>query len=497
MASIPIEDINYLVEQSNGKINMILSGMIALMNDTDNKVETMESQGWFKRMIKTVCGKNKLTKDEIRKNNDKLNAYMSQAIAELYNRNCIDEKVMMSLGTQLNELYADHIQLKQMLGSFVSKLNEKIDSVDNFHMLTTEINQGVYSFDTPIFSICKIISQFDKRILEDSRKLYILRRSMVSQNIINDEQIILTDYLNHILQIPVEEIGQIYLELGTIKDNFMSKIILDMIDEYHFLPDMDRKIKNKDILIEEVINNEKLDATVKLSISDIYNDFINSKIKVAGTRDKNNIEKFKKKSEPTNKAMDTLGELELKILNGFEDFFNTIEKIQNRPQFEEYSKDGVILPKYDEKELKKASIGAGVILGGLTYAGRWTASGFAAFGAAATNPALATLGVNCSSELESIAIEYTDSLTNVYKQYLERFNYISYQVNKLNRVDWNEFKKYEKNMMENCVLLAGLLYEMCQVNLVSKSENYINTVNRSCIDASIKNAERVLSGIKK
>ena len=51
MASIPIEDINYLVEQSSGKINMILSGMIALMNDTDNKVETMESQSWFKRMI--------------------------------------------------------------------------------------------------------------------------------------------------------------------------------------------------------------------------------------------------------------------------------------------------------------------------------------------------------------------------------------------------------------------------------------------------------------
>ena len=68
MASIPIEDINYLVAQSKGKINMILSGMIALMNDTDNKVETMESQGWFKRMIKTVSGKNKITKDEIRKN---------------------------------------------------------------------------------------------------------------------------------------------------------------------------------------------------------------------------------------------------------------------------------------------------------------------------------------------------------------------------------------------------------------------------------------------
>lgn len=283
MNLVPIEDINYLVDQSSGRINMILSGMTALMNDTNNKVKVMESQGWFKRMIKTVTGKNKLTQNEIRQNHDKLNAYMSEAIAELYNRNCIDEKVMMSLGVQLNELYADHLQLKQMLGAFVSKLNEKIDSVDNFHMLTTEINQGIYSLDTPIFAMCKIISQFDNRILNDERKLDIIKRSMVSQNIINNEQVKLIDYLNNILQIPVEEIGQIYLELGTIRNNFISKVILGMIEEYHFLPDMARKIKNKDGLIKEVIKNENLDGTIELSISDIYDDFINSKLDTNNT----------------------------------------------------------------------------------------------------------------------------------------------------------------------------------------------------------------------
>lgn len=283
MNLIPIEDINYLVDQSSGRINMILSGMTALMNDTNNKVKVMESQGWFKRMIKTVTGKNKLTQNEIRQNHDKLNAYMSEAIAELYNRNCIDEKVMMSLGVQLNELYADHLQLKQMLGAFVSKLNEKIDSVDNFHMLTTEINQGIYSLDTPIFAMCKIISQFDNRILNDERKLDIIKRSMVSQNIINNEQVKLIDYLNNILQIPVEEIGQIYLELGTIRNNFISKVILGMIEEYHFLSDMARKIKNKDGLIKEVIKNENLDGTIELSISDIYDDFINSKLDTNNT----------------------------------------------------------------------------------------------------------------------------------------------------------------------------------------------------------------------
>ena len=139
------EDISYLAQQSSGRLNIILSQMTALMNSTDEMVAKMESQNWFQRMVRTVSGKNKMTQNEIQQNHDKLNVYMSEAIAELYNRNCIDHEILISLGTQLNELYADHLQLKQMLGAFVSKLNEKIDSVDNFHMLTTEINQGVYS----------------------------------------------------------------------------------------------------------------------------------------------------------------------------------------------------------------------------------------------------------------------------------------------------------------------------------------------------------------
>lgn len=280
MNTVTMEDVNYLAQQSSGRINMILSGMTELMNDTDGKVAIMESQGWFQRMVKTVTGKNKLTQLEIQQNHDKLNAYMSEAIAELYNRNCIDHQVMMSLGTQLNELYADHLQLKNMLGAFVGKLNEKIDSVDNFHMLTTEINQGVYSNYSPLVAMCKVISQFDKRILEDNRKLDILKRSMIEQNIINNEEILLTEYLKSIIDVPVEDIGQIHLEISTIRDNFIARIILRMIEKYHFLPDMARKMKNKKNLIDEVIKEESLDDSIGLSISEIYDDFIKSKIDI-------------------------------------------------------------------------------------------------------------------------------------------------------------------------------------------------------------------------
>ena len=272
------EDLNFLAQQSAGKLNMILSGMTALMRDTDNKVEMLESQTWFQRMARTITGRNKMTQQEIQRNHDKINAYMTEAMTELYKQNCIDRQIMMSLGNQLNEIYAEHLQLKQMLGVFVTKLNEKIESVDNFHMLNTEIEQGVYSSCSSLVGICKILSQMDKRCVQDTRKLEIIKRSMIAKNIINANEYTLADYLKQITEIPMDEIGVIYVEIGTIRGNFMANIILSIIENYHFLPDMARKLKNKNAVIEDVILQEKLEPTISLTVEDIYQEFINSKI---------------------------------------------------------------------------------------------------------------------------------------------------------------------------------------------------------------------------
>lgn len=116
----------------------------------------------------------------------------------------------------------------------------------------------------------------------------------------------------------------------------------------------------------------------------------NDTMKSADSRHRRNIKRFDDTSAATNKAMDELGALELEILHSFDEFSNTIEKIQNRPQFKEYKKDGVTLPKYDKEALKSVSVGAGVLLGGLGGAAVGTAGGFAAAGA--TTSAVMALG---------------------------------------------------------------------------------------------------------
>lgn len=102
----------------------------------------------------------------------------------------------------------------------------------------------------------------------------------MSQGILSDEQTGLKEYLAQVVAIPSDEAGRIYLELGTIRGNFMAGIILAMMDDYHFLPDMARKMKNKPAMIADVIEAGRLDEGVTLSTGEIYDDFINSKIDV-------------------------------------------------------------------------------------------------------------------------------------------------------------------------------------------------------------------------
>ena len=87
----------------------------------------------------------------------------------------------------------------------------------------------------------------------------------------NDTQTTLADYLMSIAQISVEDAGAIYIELSSIRGN------LHMIENYHFLPDMAWKLKNKQALVESVIANEQLEPSIASSIKDVYDDLVNSK----------------------------------------------------------------------------------------------------------------------------------------------------------------------------------------------------------------------------
>ncbi len=308
----------------------------------------------------------------------------------------------------------------------------------------------------------------------------------------------------------------------------------------------------------------------------------NDTMDIAKRKQQNAVNKFEQMNASTTKLMDSLGTQELNILSGFEHFSDIIEKIQNRPEFKTFSKEGVEIPKYDAAKLKEVSTGAGLLVGGLGGAAVGTAGGFAAAGAttsavmalgtastgtaiaslsgaAATNATLAalgggalaaggggialgttilgatTLGVGllvggiifnvtgsklsdkadeayrqaCKTErevdqicqylskLETSARNFKKTLTSVEMAYKERLQILEHIVNYEGKTNWGDFSSKDKLTTENLVLLVGMLYKMCQVQLVLKDDDGDgqNTVNTKAIMDVQMEADLLLDNI--
>lgn len=104
--------------------------------------------------------------------------------------------------------------------------------------------------------------------------------------------------------------------------------------------------------------------------------------KLTNQRHQENVQRVEAQNKTTIEALERLGEKELEILESFQHFSDLFEQVKNRPIFKDFQKEHVQIPTYDAEELKKVSIGAGVLLGGLGGAALGTAGGFAAAGAA-------------------------------------------------------------------------------------------------------------------
>lgn len=306
----------------------------------------------------------------------------------------------------------------------------------------------------------------------------------------------------------------------------------------------------------------------------------NDTMESAKRRHKQNMKHFEKENKTTSEEMDKLGTLELEILHSFRAFSDVFEQIKNRPTFESYTKNGITLPKYDGEKIKKVSVGAGVLLGGLGGAGLGAAGGFAAAGAttaavmalgtastgtaiaslsgaALTNATLAALGGGAIAaggggmaagtaalgaatlgvgllvggiifnftggklsdkadeawaqmkkaekkinticayllDLRTTSNRYYETLSSVNAIYQKHLNGLNCIVTMLGHTDWNTLSPEEKTLTENTVLLVGLLYNMCKVELVlkGKDKDDINTINEADIEESIKNATAILT----
>lgn len=98
-------------------------------------------------------------------------------------------------------------------------------------------------------------------------------------------------------------------------------------------------------------------------------------------------------------------------------------------------------------------------------------------------------------KLRETSNKYYSTLTSVNTIYQKHLSELKTIVNTLNHTDWNTFTADEKRLTENTVLLVGLLYNMCKVEIVLKgeSDHDMNKINTIAVEESINNANSVIA----
>ena len=230
----------------------------------------------------------------------------------------------------------------------------------------------------------------------------------------------------------------------------------------------------------------------------------------------------------TEAVLEGLGQTELDTMKTFSDFSNAVARIQSRPKFDA-TVSGVSLPLYDPVEYKKLAVDAELVIGSAGGALTGTAIGVAIIGidVLALGPGILAGGmVFCAKahiiekqaienkrqarqmerdvdrildyykELRKTASRHEKDILNVRSQYDKYLHKMQRIVDK--KTDWPTYSEKEKQIIKNTVLLAGLLYKMCRIELVVKAEqpNVVETVYQIALEAIQEEATTVLLVIK-
>jgi len=226
-------DLNFFLTLKQSELNNVVAGMMALMADSEGKYEAMKSQNWFKRMILTVIKKNKATIEDIRANNEKLSAYCAKALSVFVERQRVSESLILNLGTQINLIYSSHVGLKHELYGIATKLNEKIESVDSYHLLSQEL--GLKRFGRCVTDIYRILALLDKRMIDDPRKMANIRESLNKRKILSKKLVSAKAYLSDVCETHEDHVGIVYMEILAHTESRIAQMTGAMLERWNLV----------------------------------------------------------------------------------------------------------------------------------------------------------------------------------------------------------------------------------------------------------------------
>lgn len=275
------------------QMTTVLEKMRMGQDKIQSMVSMLDNQPWWKRMLFTVTGKNKATVDEIERNRDNITGYISEAIGILIRRSDIQDVQLISIKEQVNKLNAElavtnsnldqalkatlaiRDQLLEAITQLSITLNDKLERVDNFHMLIEEITNKQYTEKYPkCVALLMIVGRIDKLIITDPRKMDILKTALERSETINNDCFPLSECISQIANSPSVVASEVYRILCCLDGNAFSELLTEVMEKYTFIPELEQKATLLPVLIESTCQKRNYDSSVLISSTELFNYFI-------------------------------------------------------------------------------------------------------------------------------------------------------------------------------------------------------------------------------
>ena len=216
------KDFEYFQQLPRDQIGLVVASMVALTQNSDEIYDKLKNQNFIKRMVYTVLGKNKVSKEEIKKNSEKLSVYISQAISFLYERQAVDERIVQMLGQQILELGIENQEMKL-------KIQAVSDRVD-LHQLVLEIDHGMFSGEPPIVAIYRVISRISPAQTLNYQEINVIKAALEKQGIISSTPIMEADILHLAESLPPDQMVVLYTALNQAHNSGLSRALFALVE---------------------------------------------------------------------------------------------------------------------------------------------------------------------------------------------------------------------------------------------------------------------------
>lgn len=265
------EDMHFFLAQDSAETDKMIAGMRALIEENKNAYEAMKNQKWFQRIWYTITRKNSATVKEMQMNRDKLSMYCVNVLTQIVQHRDLSDAMLVSLESSLRDMTRLHIQLQGVVYDLAKKLDEKINSVDSYQNLITDIQNGIFNKAGSFVGVIDILSRVDERTAGDSERLKRIKETMNSNRFDFNESIHAEKFGEQVLALPEESVGRIYLFAQNHRHlNFLAYVCC-LIEMYFYALETDRTHMSKKV-IHDAMEKCHLADGVSFSIDVAFGD---------------------------------------------------------------------------------------------------------------------------------------------------------------------------------------------------------------------------------